>query len=1070
MQMMKNIECKILMDRKSVRFENIKALLVAVFIFFAGFVSAQTNLTGIVTDAVTGNPISAARVVVVNKDKAATTDEKGLFKLSGVNSEDLLQIEAYDYNKSLVAIKGRDHLTIRLSSDLYSDYYKDLSGLTGKMPKAVRSTSAGGFNMDLKTQAITADEAIQNNLNGQLRSINRSGTAGMGASYFIRGVNSINLNAQPLFVVDGIVWNNFYDEVSINDGFFSNSLENIDINDIEDITVLKDGTSIYGSKASNGVVLINTKRGTTEVTKISLNISSGFTFKPKALPMMNSDEYRLYANDMFGSKGMPGEEVSKLGFLQDDINNPVYTTYHNNTDWNDEVYTAGRTNNYLINVNGGDEKALYYFSIGYTDNKGNIKGTDFSRFNTRFNSDLKLLNNLDMGLNIAFTRNERTMQDDGYDFYISPTWLAKIKSPFLSPYTFTSSGMITTDLDDSDEFGIGNPTAILANSLNGLKKYRFNIGVKPNYRINRNLTLSTQFDYNLHKAIERKFVPMTGTAVRMIEGWGESQNEISSQVMRNTSFFDETRLTYEKKLTSVDYLKAVLGLRYMYNYYESDYAEEHNTGSDNNTTITGAYKYLQVRGINNETKSLSKYLQAEYNRDNRYFLNAAVSFDASSKFGKKTESGLHLFGNSWGVFPSINAGWLVSSEEFMKNIDFINFMKLRGGYGVTGNDGIFDYDAMSYFKYVRFMDKANGIVLANPGNNKLQWETTSRGNIGIDLGLLNNTFTLSFDLFSGVTDHLLIMKDAPLISGLGKYWSNSGTMSNQGYEVSFDWKVLNLKNFKWEAGFNVGHYKNLIKSLPEGSFTTSVYDGEVIAKEGMPVGSFYGYRALGVFSSQQEAEEIYSTPTSSFRSPLYMIDENGVRRSFNAGDVHFDDLDKNGFIDENDKQVIGNPNPDIYGNIFSKMFAGRFSLSTVLTYSLGNDVYNFSRSQLEAGKDLSNQTRAVLGRWVADGQLTSQPRAVYGDPVGNARFSDRWIEDGSYLKMKTVTLSYDLPLKSNYIQGVDIWVSATNLFTLTRYLGQDPEFSAGNQVWMQGVDAGLIPSTKGFNIGFKFNL
>jgi hypothetical protein len=268
----------------------------------------------------------------------------------------------------------------------------------------------------------------------------------------------------------------------------------------------------------------------------------------------------------------------------------------------------------------------------------------------------------------------------------------------------------------------------------------------------------------------------------------------------------------------------------------------------------------------------------------------------------------------------------------------------------------------------------------------------------------------------------------------------------------------------------VGHYdnlitslptnNNLIPSLPDGSYTTSVYNGEVLTSVGQPLGVFYGYKTSGVFATTAQAQA----------ANLRILNADGTYSSFGAGDVIFVDKHKDGIIDSKDKQVIGNPNPDFYGTFNTKLSYGHFTLNALFTYSLGNDIYNYQRSQLEAGTDFSNQTTAMLRRWTAEGQVTNEPQATYGDPLGNARFSDRWIEDGSYIRFKTVTLSYDIPIKSNFIEGINLWISANNLFTMTRYLGQDPEVSAGNPVYFQGVDNGLTPLTRSYYLGIKLNL
>ena len=586
------------------------------------------------------------------------------------------------------------------------------------------------------------------------------------------------------------------------------------------------------------------------------------------------------------------------------------------------------------------------------------------------------------------------------------------------------------------------------------------MGILPSFQIVPNLILSSQFDYSLDKTIERHYIPIFFTPEELLPNLGYSQNEISSQVMRNTAYFDETRLTFDKKFNDFHHLKAILGWRYINNLYELDYVEEHNSGSNNNTTITGTNSFLKVAGINNQSNSVSNYLNADYDYDNRFFLTGTVAMDASSRFGKETLGGVQLFGRSWGIFPAANGAWLVSSEKFMKHINFLNFFKVRAGYGITGNDGIKDYESLAFFTSTQYMDKANGLVLTNLANSTIQWESTGKANVGADLGLFDNRLSLSIDFFSSNTTDLLVMKNMPDVSGLSYFWNNGGSMTNKGYEVSANLKVFNFKKFKWELGLSVGHYKNVITSLPNGEYTTSVYQGEVLTRVGESAGVFFGYKTNGVFSTTAQAQA----------SNLKILNTDGSYSSFGAGDVRFVDKNGDGIIDSKDKQVIGNPNPNFYGTFNSKFSYKRFTLNGLFTYSLGNDIYNYQRSQLEAGSDFSNQTTAMLGRWTAEGQVTNQPQARYGDPMGNSRFSDRWIEDGSYIRLKTVTLSYDLPIKSNFIEGISFWISANNLLTMTHYLGQDPEVTAGNSVYFQGVDNGLTPLTKSYYLGIKLNL
>lgn len=1064
-------------------------MLSMLFALMSGTILAELPVTGVVRDAGTGLPIAAAEIRVQNRKVSTVTDEKGKFKLNVPSATDVLEVKAYDFNRTEVPVRGRTELIINLQSNNFAEAFKNVETVLGPLSNSALTASEKSITSSGERPILNADDLIASSLAGDVRGINRSGASSQGSSLFIRGLNSLNSNAQPLFVLDGIILESMNDNQSIQQGYFSNVLEHIDLNDIATISVIKDGSSVYGSKASNGVILINTKRSTSMVTKISVSALGGVVTQPGSVPMMKGEDFRVYTNDLFSTIGLPGNivteqgylnskndpnglpdsQVTALGFLESDQTKSIYNRYHNQTNWNNEVYHSGMNNSYMLNVMGGDDNASYYFSLGYTGNKGVVKTTDLQRINTRFNADLRLLSNLDMGFNIGFARTERTMQDDGADFYTSPTWLSKIKSPFLSPFTFTNNGDKTTDYADADVFDVGNPSAVIDGSLNSTQTFRFNIGIQPIYRINSELTFSTKFDYNLYKNNERRFVPMLGTALRKIEGYGYSSNQVCSQSTRNQGIFDDSRLTYEKRFDAENHLKTTYGIRYIYNQMESAYVTEHNTKSDINKFITGNFSFLQVSGLDNMTKSLSHYLQSEYDYQGRYFLTAAVSMDASSRFGTETEGGLNMFGRTWGVFPSVNAGWIVSSEEFMNEVDAINFWKIRAGYGITGNDGIKDYDAMAYFSSVRFMGVANGLVLTNLENSKLQWETTAKANIGMDINLYNDQVTMSFDVFSSNTTNLLTLKDAPEITGLGKYWNNGGSMTNKGYEFSANYKALNLKHLKWEVGLNVGHYQNEVTALPNGDYSTNVFGGEVRTAVGLPVGSFYGYKSLGVISTVMQASTAY-TNTEGATGYLLQKNADGTYSRFNAGDILFNDRFKDGIIDEKDKEVIGNPNPKLYGGFNSVINVDRWTLNAQFNYSYGNQVYNYSRCLLESGKDLSNQTTTMLNRWTGDGQLTSQPRAAWGDPMGNARFSDRWIEDGSYLRLKTLTLSYDVPVKSTFLEGIKIWATADNLLTFTKYLGLDPEFSAGNSVYMQGVDAGLVPQTRTYTIGIKLNL
>ncbi len=1022
-------------------------------------------VSGVVQDAKTKMPIASAQIMALNVSSSATTDGEGKFKIEISEGTEVLLVKAFDYNSREISVKGRESIVIDLYSEVYTPSVKEVQNVQGKENQSYSANSIVSVDNFENEALISVDQILQTKLGGAIHSVSRSGNLGVGNSISVRGINSIHRNNQPLIVVDGVIWENYNDVRSLHDGFVFNPLNNINIDDIKSVSVLKDGTAIYGSKGSNGVILIQTRRGEGMVTKIEVNASGGIIEKPKSIPTLNVDEFRLFSTDLLGSidrtkiMEMFGQSVNELDFLDDNPSSFSYKTYHNNTDWNDEVYQTALFQNYNISVNGGDDRALYGFSVGYTSSEGLIKGTDIQRFNTRFNADFNLSKAVNVGMDISLANVDRFLLDDGVNSYSSVSYLSIIKSPFLNPYRYTVSGTLSNKLNDSDVFGVGNPTALVKDSYNTDKHYRFNVAIAPEFKISPVLTLGTKFDYSLVKDKESFYTPPLGVKNIYLEGLGVSENVSKDQVIRTVGLFSDTQLKYSNTFNNRHRINGIAGWRYISSFLELDYVEGHNSGTYHGLFNETAFRV--VNGINNREKSMSTYANIDYSFDHRYFLTAGVAVDGSSKFGSETKGGFQLFDRSWGVFPSLQGAWLISSEEFMAGLNAIDQLKLRGGVTMTGNDDIDPYAWSTYFVAAPYSKNIVGIEFGNLANQEIQWESNTKFNVGLDVTLFNDRLDLSADVYQSTTKDLLLLKDLPEVAGTGKYWTNEGEMSNEGFEVSANLKVLNLKSFKWEMGASVGHYKNEIKSLPSGSFTTEAYGGEILTSVGNAAGLFYGYKTNGVISSLAEAGS----------ANLSMINEEGETLYFGAGDMRFEEVVKDGVLDDKDKQIIGDPNPDVYGSFNSSFHYKNLSLDAFFTFSYGNDVYNYLRANLESGSQFYNQSDALLNRWVVDGQETEQPKVSYGDPMGNARFSDRWIEDGSYLKLKTLTMSYKIPLSGNgAIKGLKVWASAHNLWTLTEYLGLDPEVSHSNSVLFQGIDRGLLPSSKSYFVGVKLNL
>lgn len=1018
--------------------------------------AAQDIIKGTVINSSTHEKFAGARITVIGTKNIAMSDENGNFELKDADKNCVLQIEAPGCEVQIMALQGRKDLSIQVvprssSKPFYSD--ESLSALT-----SYQTTS-------LADATLSVSENIQMQQNGAIRNISQSGVDAIGSAILVKGMHSINMTNTPLYVVDGVIWQSQDNQSSIHAGYYSNPLALISPDDIESIQILKNGTALYGAKAANGVILINTKRSHNMATEITVNAWAGIKSPFKTMPMMNASDYRTYATDVM--KGMKGIQqlADKYHFLNDDPSNSYYLASHNNTNWSDEINSSAFTQNYSVGVRGGDDIALYSFSLGYAQSDGNIENTDFNRLNVRFNSDIKFTKKFTTRADISFAQITRNLFDDGINEYSSPLYLSYIKSPLYHPYQYDLSGNLYSKISDKDELGIGNPLAITKNAEGKTKNYRFTATLEPKFQFTDRFALSALVGYSWDKIKESAFTPDFGLAEKQLyneqgDWYGEGNNSVASLMTRNSTITLGARADW-KVLRGNHNLLLNGGFTYLNNTFESNYGMGYNTGSDNlrNLSVTNT-SLRTILGTDDNWRTMRWNLVADYNYQHRYLLTATATMESNSKFGKHADSGFRLGGISWGWFPSVTGGWVISNEKWMRNLSFVNFLKLYTGYEMTGNDDIPINATRTYFENVSYAGLAKGITLSNIGSDRLTWEKTGTWNVGVDMNLFANRLNLSAEYYISTTNNLLVQKQLSEEYGLESYWSNDGKMSNKGYNVSFDARLIDNKSWKLNAGASIGHYKNEVKALGNGDIVNSFFGGEVLTTVGQPLGVFYGYKTQGVFATQQEADA----------ANLGVVSETGARTQFGAGDVHFVDVNGDHQIDKEDRQIIGNPNPDVYGNFHLNLQYKGFKLGAIFTYSIGNDAYNALRANLESGSSLNNQTKNMRNRWVADGQVTNVPKATYDDPMGNARFSDRWIEDASYLKLKQISASYTLPIKPKFIQGATIWAAVNNVFTVTKYLGSDPEFCYGNSLLYQGIDAGLTPSTRSYYIGIKLNL
>ena len=1054
------------------------------------FTSFSKDIKGKVTDAATGAPLQGVSIEAYgNSMYTAITDRDGKYFISVPDHVGSLYMHVEGSLPQQVAI-GDDlgNVDARLYSDVFSSFACSPRGGVA---------AASGFDNNAE---MSIEPFIQQRMNGSVRTVNRSGLTGGGSVMLVNGINSLTRNAQPLVVIDGVVMDMQYDRSMIHDGYFNNILANVNVNDIDRVEVLRNGTAIYGAKGANGVILITTKRCRSMATKIDVTIGGKFQLQPRTPQMMGATDYRTYASELL--TGLT-TNVGGMKFLNTDPDYYYYNQYHNETDWKKEVYRDAFTQAYGINVQGGDNVASYNVSVGYSLADETLKASDFSRFDLRINTDIEVVNDLNVRFDVSFSDVDRSLFDNKtptpnnqQPIATSPSFLALVKAPFLSPYAIDIKGNRSSYLAEADDYvaselsssyqyiyddiTIANPTAILAygegDNRNSFGNRLVSFSVNPRYKINKNLSVEEAFNFSLVNTNEDYYLPISGVPdfampnLSADNSWNIAHNIRQSMTARQNAIQSDAKIrwkvmgeeTANAQHPSPNTLELTAGIRYINNSYRYNFQKGYNTGNDKTPNMSTGLAYKTTDGADDKFVDVTNYLVADYNYAQKLYVTAGLSAMASSRFGKDAV-GLKALGAVWGVFPSIQASYVLTNEKWLAGVGGIDYLRVNGGFDITGNDDI-DYTASRTYFVARKMlkENVNSITLGNVGNSQLKWETTRRVNLGFEGSFIDNRMHVDFNWFTGWTSGLITLRQMAWTSGLDANYINGGKLQNHGYNIDMSYRVLNTRDWHWEVGASVGHYKNKVTEIgtDNKSILTDVCNGTVITSVGNPVGLFYGYKTDGVFATAAQAQA----------ANLAYVDKTGKRIAFEAGDMKFADVCQDGIIDENDRVVIGDPNPDIYGNIYTRLNWKKWTLDAAFTYSVGNDIYNYERSILESGMYFYNQTTAMNRRWTTEGQVTDIPRISYRDVQGNARFSDRWIEDGSYLRLSNVTINYSLPISNTYIQGITVWGAAYNLFTLTHYLGSNPDCSMSSNILYQGIDCGLLGTGRSFAMGVKINL
>jgi TonB-linked SusC/RagA family outer membrane protein len=1022
-----------------------------------GKASAGTIIDGTVKEAYTGKALIGISATYEDYS-AAITDSNGHFSLKVPSTKVSILLTGEGFQTKEVPLKGRNTVFVDLYEDSYTSLFDAANLPEGQVPLnhsayPVTSIQTGGAWNSISE---TPSSYLQGRVAG-LNAIRRSGTPNIGATLLLRGISTLYANNRPLIIVDGVIFDNNDFGGSIIYNHYTDPLSTIDVRDIDNITVLKDGSSLYGTKGANGVILITTARSKELGTKIDFAMYGGMNFTPSQIPMMDATQYRTYLSDMLKSGGMSNVQIQAQPYMNDDPNSPGDYDYHNNTNWQDAIFEKTYTRNIYLKVTGGDNIAKYGLSLGYMDNGGVTKATDLLRYNMRFNGDLNLSKRMTATTNLSLTLNEQNLRDQGASPKTNPIFVSLVKSPLLRAHEVSDKGVESPLLSDLDTFNIGNPVVLTDQAQGVNKNYRFLGSIGFNYQLSKELTLSNTLGITNDKVRENFFIPRKGVTTDTLTN-AIAYSRLGSQVKSLFSFFDDARATYNKRFNGLHELTTRLGFMYLFNRTERDFGLGYNSAIDELVSVGNGQNALrEIGGAFGEEKWVNTYLNADYNYSGKYFASFNIAADASSRFGKNVPDALNINGNKFAVLPSLGLAWLVSAENFMSGLN-IDVLKLRASYGLAGNDDIGNYTSRVLYVPQNLLG-VQGLVRAGFGNDQLQWERVKKWTGGMDVSIFKERLSFSLDYYYNETSKMIVYEPTSTISGFDYAITNSGKMETYGADLSVMGRLLNKKNFNWDLGFTVGRYDSKIKGLPS-PFISSFSGASYLTAMNQVPNVFYGYVANGVFASDAEAAS----------KGLSIRKADGSLVPFKGGDVQFSDLNNDKVIDENDRTVIGNPNPDYFGSITTKATYKNFSLEALFTFVQGNDVYNYTLNRLEQMSDYSNQTQAVINRWRDNGQVTNTPKSTWGDPMGNSRFSNRWIEDGSYLRLRSVGASYNVPMKPGFFKYLVVYGNGNNLLTFTKYKGFDPEFNPSESIYGRGVDNTLEPIVKSVVLGVRVGL
>ncbi|MBF7061961.1 TonB-dependent receptor [Bacteroides uniformis] len=970
----------------------------------------QITVQGIVKDQ-TGETVIGASVMEKGTTNGTITGIDGDFSLN-MSSNGTLVVSFVGYKTQEVQVKGQKQLQVVLSEDAEMlDEVVVIGYGTMKKSDLTGAVSSIG-NKDIKDSPVSnLGQAIQGKISGV--QIVDAGKPGDNVSIKIRGLGSIN-NCDPLVVIDGVPTDL--------------GLSSLNMADVERLDVLKDAsaTAIYGSRGANGVVMITTKRGTEGKGKLAVSANYSFQNATNVPSLLNAAQYAELSNDMMVNSGRnPNPEwanPSELGA---------------GTDWMDELLRTGVMQNYTVSYSGGNEKSHYYVSGGFLDQSGIVKSVNYRRFTFQSNSDAQVLKWLKFSNNITFSAD--TKKSGSYN--IGDALKALPIYPVKNEDGSWSGPDGNSEWYGSTRNPIG-PTELNKSQTDG---YNFLANLTAELTFTKWLKFKSTFGYDAKFWFIDNFTPKYNWKPTPTEETSryKSDNKSFTYLWDNYFLFDHTFA--EKHRVGL-----MAGMSAQWNTNDYLNAQKNVFMFDNVHEMDNGEKMYAIGGNETEWALLSYMARVNYSYEDRYLLTATIRRDGSSRFGKK---------HRWGTFPSVSVAWRASQEKWFPKNDYINDLKVRAGYGVTGSQasvGNYSYLASyntSVYPFGISSGNQTALVSSTLANPYIHWEEVAQTNIGFDASLFNSRVMFSFDAYLKETRDMLVKASIPITSGFEDTtttYTNAGKVRNQGIEMSLH--TINLTGeLGWETNVTATYNKNKIKDLNSDVpyYINQINNSYVtmLAKD-YPINVFYGYVTDGIFQNQSE------------------VNTHAVQPGAEPGDIRFRDLNNDGVINDSDRTVIGNPNPSWLFSMNNSLSYKGFELSVFLQGIAGNKIYNANNIDNTGMAAAYNQTTDVLKRWQGEGTSNSMPRAVFGDPNQNTRVSDRFVENGSYLRLKNITLSYTFPkqwLQKAQIENARLSLSCENVATITGYSGFDPE------VGINGIDQNRYPISRTFSLGLNFN-